>query len=123
MRRVVLASLPRLLDRILRDLLARQTDLFVAGTVRRLADLPATVASLRAEVAVVGLSGPDPDRVVAALRERHPSLIVVGLALRDDRGLVWPRGGEPRAFALSAEAVLRALRTSGRTRGGGRAMP
>ncbi len=105
---MVLANIPQILRQILGDLVNQQRDMAVVGEVRTLGELPAAVAALQGEVVIL-TSSPSRagEQVCCALREHHPSLTLVGLAVRHDRVVIWP---PPQPIALSATAILRALR-------------
>ncbi len=89
--RVVLANIPQIPRQLLRDLVNQQRDMAVVGEVRTLGELPAAVAALQGEVVILTFSPSCAgEQVCCALREHHPSLTLVGLAVRHDRAVIWP---------------------------------
>ncbi len=110
--RVVLANMPLILRLIVRDLIDQQQDMVVVGEVRTLGEVPAAVAAFQGEVVILTLSPScNGEQVCYALREHYPTLTLLGLAVRHDRAVIWPPAAPPQPIALSAIAILRALRT------------
>ncbi len=109
--RVVLANMPQILTHILRDLVNRQPDMAVVGEVRTLTDLPTLVASHRPHAVILTFSPPSVGRAICgALRAHRPALLLLGLAPRNDRAVVWSPDAPPEPIEMSAAAILRALR-------------
>jgi hypothetical protein len=114
--RVVLANMSQILTRILRDLVNLQPDMAVVGEVRTLADLPIAVASLHPQAVIVTFSPPSTGvSVCCTLRERYPTLTLLGLAPKSDRAVVWFPDASPQSIELSAGAIVSALRTGAST--------
>lgn len=113
--RVVLANMPQILKQILRDLVDRQPDMAIAGEVGTLAELPSAVAALQAQAVILTFSPPRAGRAICrVLRERYPALTLLGLALGNDRAVVWPPGTAPRPIEITASGILKALREHSR---------
>lgn len=109
--RVVLANTPRILADILRDLVDRQPDMAVVGEVRNLDELSPTIAAVQAHAVILTFSPPRSGQsICGVLRELHPALTLLGLALRTDRAVVWPPKAAPHAIEVTAAAILSALR-------------
>lgn len=109
--RVVLANMPQILKQILRELVNRQPDMAIVGEMRTLAELPAAIAFLQAEAVILTFSPPSAGRsVCGVLREHHPALTLLGLALRNDRAVVWPPDAAPQPIEMTAAGILSALR-------------
>ena len=113
--RVVLANMPQILRQIMRDLVDRQPDMAIVGEVRTLAELPDAITASRAQAVILTLSPPSPGlSFCETLLARHPTLTLVGLALRHDRAVIWPPWTGPRAIEMSGQAILGALRGAGK---------
>jgi len=109
--RVVLANMPHILQQIVRDLIDQQRDMAVVGEVRTLDEVTAAVAALQGELVILTFSPSSTgEQVCCALREHYPTLTVVGLAVQHDRAVIWPPDAPPQPIALSAIAILGALR-------------
>ncbi len=109
--RVVLANMPQILRQIVRDLIDQQRDMAVVGEVRTLGEVSAAIAALQGEVVILtfppSCAG---EQICYVLRERYPTLTLLGLAVQHDRAVIWPPDAPPKPIALSAIAILRALR-------------
>ncbi len=122
---MILSNMPHSLQQIVRNLIDQQQDMAVVGEVRTLGEVPAAVAALQGEVVILTFSPSSTgEQVCCALREHYPTLTLLGLAVQHDRAVIWPPDAPPQPIALSAIAILRALRTrrpsTRKCNGGGR---
>lgn len=120
-KKVVLANLPRMLGAIVTNLIDRQPDMSVVGSVK-LGEVKSVASCLRAEAVVLTPSRLDPAHTVREdLRRSNPELVVLELRVRDDRAVLWSPGAEPAQIKLTAAGIVGALRDPARfaTGGGG----
>ncbi len=119
-KRVVLANLPRMLASIVTDLVDRQPDMAVVGSVK-LADVAIVVSCLRAEAVILTPSRADPEhRAREQLRRNYPGLTVLELRVRDDHAVVWAPSQGPEVVDLSASGIVAAIRAPEAAGKGGR---
>jgi hypothetical protein len=108
MTRILLIGLPLLLEEIVTELLAREPDLELAGSVELTAGVARKAEQVDADFAIVGS---DDENLVASLLTERPRLNI--LALAGDSGEAWlySRGRErARLGELAPEGLVAAVR-------------
>jgi DNA-binding NarL/FixJ family response regulator len=110
--KVLLASRPKLLSEVLRNMIARQPDMEVLGEVIDPIELLLAVRTTQAEVVIVTpLDSEEEPRLCRHLLADHPHLKIVTLSRTGEAATLYEFGSRrQRLEAPGEEAILRAIR-------------
>lgn len=111
--KVLLASRPKLLSEVIRNMIARQPDMEVLGEVLDPIELLLAVKTTGAEVVIVTpIDSEEEPRLCRHLLADHPLLKIVTLSRTGEAATLY-ESGSPRKRGLEEpgeEAILRAIR-------------
>ena len=112
--RVLLASRPKMLSDVIRNMLERQPDMQVAGEVLDPIELLLAVRAMKVEVVIVTpLDADSESRICRLLLAEHPQLKIVTMSAKDNTVFLYESGaGKKRVDEPSASSILGAIRES-----------
>lgn len=101
---------------IIADVLMREPDMEVLGTLPSRTGLRATVGEMAADVVVLGLEDSELPKDCGELLQAHPQIRVLGVSSDGRRGFLYElRPLKASLGELSPQGLVEAIRTSGRT--------
>ncbi len=119
--KVLLASRPKLLSEVIRNMIARQPDMEVMGEVLDPIELLLAVVETKAEVVIVTpLDSEEEPRLCRHLLADHPQLKIVTLSRTGVAATLYESGSrQQRIQEPGEESILRAIREVVRARAKG----
>jgi DNA-binding NarL/FixJ family response regulator len=109
--RVILIEIPHLLCEIIEELIERQPDIELVGTVGAGGDLPRALRRTRPEV-IVCRAGATLPRAYCELFERHPHLRVLAIEDTDRTGFVYELRPIRAPLEVSPQSLVDAIRST-----------
>ncbi len=115
--KVLLASRPKMLSEVIRNMVERQPDMEVMGEVIDPIELLLVVAETKAEVVIVTpLDSAEEPRICRHLLADHPQLKIVALSRKGEAATLYESGSrQQRIEEPGEESILRAIRDVVRT--------
>jgi DNA-binding NarL/FixJ family response regulator len=115
--KVLLASRPKMLSDVIRNMVERQPDMEVAGEVLDPIELLLAVRAMRVDVVIVTpLDSDGESRICRLMLAEHPQLKIVTMLAKDDMAFFYESGASKKRIDEPSElSILGAIRESMRS--------
>jgi DNA-binding NarL/FixJ family response regulator len=112
--KVLLASRPKMLSDVIRNMVERQPDMEVAGEVLDPIELLLAVRAMKVDVVIVTpLDSDGESRICRLMLAEHPQLKIVTMSAKDDMAFLYESGASKKRIDEPSEpSILGAIRES-----------